>query len=87
MVGMVPEQQCDVESSYCYGDQLPIPPSSTVLYSHLRIELMEAMPKPIQVQCRNYGTFDSIGILVRVMRLVRVMQAMPAKDLFKIDLV
>eukprot|EP00975_Prorocentrum_lima_P066106 12907300-Prorocentrum_lima.AAC.1 len=47
-LGWTPEQQAAVDSSYCYGDQLPLPPSSTVLESHLRIELMEALPKPIQ---------------------------------------
>eukprot|EP00975_Prorocentrum_lima_P027831 5852431-Prorocentrum_lima.AAC.1 len=35
------EQRVAVESSYCYGDQLPFPPSGTVLESHLRIELMD----------------------------------------------
>eukprot|EP00975_Prorocentrum_lima_P027856 5858583-Prorocentrum_lima.AAC.1 len=63
-----PEQRAAVESSYCYGDPLPFPPSSTVLESHLRLELMESIPKPIQLQCKKYGMFDSMGILVRAMR-------------------
>eukprot|EP00975_Prorocentrum_lima_P063743 12893395-Prorocentrum_lima.AAC.1 len=36
---------------------------------------MEAMPKHIQAQCKNYGLFDSIGVLVPVMR-----EVMPAAD-------
>eukprot|EP00975_Prorocentrum_lima_P068603 12921614-Prorocentrum_lima.AAC.1 len=36
--------------------------------TYLRIEIMEAIPKHIQSQCRNHGMFGTIGILVRVMR-------------------
>eukprot|EP00975_Prorocentrum_lima_P023753 4998148-Prorocentrum_lima.AAC.1 len=36
---------------------------------------MESMPRPIQLQCRKYGIFDSMGILVRAMR-----EIMPATD-------
>eukprot|EP00975_Prorocentrum_lima_P068415 12920570-Prorocentrum_lima.AAC.1 len=41
---------------------------------------MDAIPKPIQVQCRNYGIFGSVGILVRVMR-----KLMPARDLSRLS--
>eukprot|EP00975_Prorocentrum_lima_P026659 5604633-Prorocentrum_lima.AAC.1 len=65
-----PDQRARVDGSYCYGDKLPFPAPGTVLERHLRIELTEANPnKQIkQAQCRNYGIFDSVGILVRVMR-------------------
>eukprot|EP00975_Prorocentrum_lima_P055899 11719125-Prorocentrum_lima.AAC.1 len=69
-----PDQRAAVGSSYCYGDQLPFPPRSTVLESHLRIELMESIPKPMQLQCKKHGMFDSMGILVRVMRKEGVLQ-------------
>eukprot|EP00975_Prorocentrum_lima_P066324 12908588-Prorocentrum_lima.AAC.1 len=40
---------------------------------------MEAMPK--QAQCKTYWIFDSIGILVRVMR-----EVMPAADYPRLSL-
>eukprot|EP00975_Prorocentrum_lima_P014290 3036798-Prorocentrum_lima.AAC.1 len=43
-----------VGSEMCIRDR-----QGTVLESHLRIELMEAIPKHIQVQCKRYGVFDS----------------------------
>eukprot|EP00975_Prorocentrum_lima_P066872 12911722-Prorocentrum_lima.AAC.1 len=42
---------------------------------------MESIRKPIQLQCRKYGIFDSIGILARVMR-----EIMPAKDFSRLSL-
>eukprot|EP00975_Prorocentrum_lima_P055382 11616005-Prorocentrum_lima.AAC.1 len=51
----IADERAKVESSYCYGDRIPFPVSGTVLESHLRIELMEAMPKHIQHQCKTYG--------------------------------
>eukprot|EP00975_Prorocentrum_lima_P066271 12908194-Prorocentrum_lima.AAC.1 len=36
---------------------------------------MEAIPQPIQAHGKQYGIFDSIGILVRVVR-----EVMPAMD-------
>eukprot|EP00975_Prorocentrum_lima_P052182 10930704-Prorocentrum_lima.AAC.1 len=35
---------------------------------------MEAIPNNIQFQCKKYGVFDSVGILVRVVR-----EVMPAE--------
>eukprot|EP00975_Prorocentrum_lima_P011166 2369338-Prorocentrum_lima.AAC.1 len=32
--------------------------------------MLEAIPKHIQVQCKNYGTFSIVRIIVRVMREV-----------------
>eukprot|EP00975_Prorocentrum_lima_P032903 6907922-Prorocentrum_lima.AAC.1 len=42
---------------------------------------MEAIPKSIQMQCKQYGIFDSIGILVRVMR-----EVMPAMAFYRLSL-
>eukprot|EP00975_Prorocentrum_lima_P052740 11054288-Prorocentrum_lima.AAC.1 len=36
---------------------------------------MEAIPNNIQFLCKKYGTFDNVGIRVRVMR-----EVMPAAD-------
>eukprot|EP00975_Prorocentrum_lima_P048702 10189746-Prorocentrum_lima.AAC.1 len=47
-LGWTPDQKARVESSYCYGDSIPLPTSGIVLESHLRIELMEAIPNNIQ---------------------------------------
>eukprot|EP00975_Prorocentrum_lima_P050365 10546167-Prorocentrum_lima.AAC.1 len=50
------------------GDELPNPPNGNTLENHLRVEIMEAIPRHIQLQCRTYGV--SIEILVGVMREV-----------------
>eukprot|EP00975_Prorocentrum_lima_P048554 10157706-Prorocentrum_lima.AAC.1 len=42
---------------------------------------MEAIPKNIQFQCKKYGIFDSVGILVRVMR-----EVMPAADYSRLSM-
>eukprot|EP00975_Prorocentrum_lima_P008616 1840106-Prorocentrum_lima.AAC.1 len=42
---------------------------------------MEAIPKNILVQCKRYGVFDSVGILVRVMR-----EVMPAEDYSRLSM-
>eukprot|EP00975_Prorocentrum_lima_P026048 5476974-Prorocentrum_lima.AAC.1 len=42
---------------------------------------MEAIPKSILFQCKKYGTFDSVGILVRVMR-----EVMPAADFSRLSM-
>eukprot|EP00975_Prorocentrum_lima_P054346 11399516-Prorocentrum_lima.AAC.1 len=55
--------------------------NSTSNTSHLRIELMEAIPKTIQSQCKKYGVFDSVGIIVRVVR-----EVMPAEDFSRLSM-
>eukprot|EP00975_Prorocentrum_lima_P055930 11724744-Prorocentrum_lima.AAC.1 len=42
---------------------------------------MEAIPKPIQAQCKKYGIFDSIGIILQIMR-----EVMPAMDYSRLSL-
>eukprot|EP00975_Prorocentrum_lima_P060386 12662109-Prorocentrum_lima.AAC.1 len=42
---------------------------------------MEAIPETIQAQCKTYGIFDNIGILVRVMR-----EVIPAMDYSRLSL-
>eukprot|EP00975_Prorocentrum_lima_P059822 12544151-Prorocentrum_lima.AAC.1 len=58
-----------------FGDELPIPPIGNTLEDHLSVEIMEAIPRHIQLQCRSYGIFSTIEILVQVMR-----EAMPTRD-------
>eukprot|EP00975_Prorocentrum_lima_P052746 11055319-Prorocentrum_lima.AAC.1 len=47
-----PEEKARGGSSYCYGDKMQFPTPGMVLESHLRIELMEAIPRNIQFQCK-----------------------------------
>eukprot|EP00975_Prorocentrum_lima_P026105 5486552-Prorocentrum_lima.AAC.1 len=42
---------------------------------------MGSVPKYIQVQCRNYGMFGTLGILGRVMR-----EVMPARDFSRLSM-
>eukprot|EP00975_Prorocentrum_lima_P003940 859311-Prorocentrum_lima.AAC.1 len=42
---------------------------------------MESTPKPIRGQCKNYGIFGSVGIIVRVMR-----EIMPARDFSRLSM-
>eukprot|EP00975_Prorocentrum_lima_P069201 12924928-Prorocentrum_lima.AAC.1 len=62
-----PEQQAAVDSSYCFGNEVPTPQHGNIIENHLRVDVMESIPKHIQLQRRNYGMFGTIGILARAM--------------------
>eukprot|EP00975_Prorocentrum_lima_P037928 7981541-Prorocentrum_lima.AAC.1 len=52
------------------GDEVPIPPNGSTLENHLRVEILEAIPRHIQSKCKTYGVFSAREIIVRVIREV-----------------
>eukprot|EP00975_Prorocentrum_lima_P006250 1346110-Prorocentrum_lima.AAC.1 len=65
---LTPAQPAVREASFMFGDEFPIPPNGNTLDNHRRVDIVEAIPKHIQVKCKDYGIFSTVKIIVRVMR-------------------
>eukprot|EP00975_Prorocentrum_lima_P010044 2141830-Prorocentrum_lima.AAC.1 len=58
-----------------FGDEFPIPPNGNTLEHHLRVDILEAIPRHTQSTCKTYGVFSIVKIIARVRR-----EVMPTKD-------